>query len=57
MREYDIFPASTSNQITEEYYMFLVEQINRGTCSKKVQRVLHKNGNYKYFTHYLISEM
>lgn len=57
MREYDTFPASTSNQITEEYYMFLVGQISRGTCSKKVQKVLHENGNHKYFTFHLISEV
>lgn len=57
MKQYDTFPASASNQITESYYMTLVEQINRGTCSKKVGRVLHRNGNYTYFTYHLISVM
>ena len=55
MREYEIFPASDSNQITEEYYMVLVGQINNGTCSKKVSQVIHRNGSYIYFTYHLIS--
>jgi len=57
MREYEIFPASDSNQITEDYYMVLVGQINNGTCSKKVSQVIHRNGSYIYFTYHLISEM
>lgn len=57
MREYCIFPVSRSNQITEEYYMFLVGQINRRTCSKKVCRVLRENGTHKYFTYHLISTL
>ena len=56
MREY-ICPASTSNQITKDYYYSLVEQINNRTCSKKVSKVLRKNGNYEYFTYHLISTM
>lgn len=55
MVEYEIFPATSSNAITKEYYMFLVDQINRGTCSKKVEQILHQNGNYKYFTYHLVS--
>ncbi len=55
MREYDIHAATTSNQITAEYYFTLVGQINRGTCTKKVQKVTHKNGNYVYETYHLIS--
>lgn len=50
-----IFPATNSNQITEEYYNVLIGQINRGTCSKKVCRVLRSNGSYKYFTYHLVS--
>lgn len=57
MREYDIFPASSSNQITAEYYFVLVEQINNGACSQKVQRILRKNGNHTYFTYHLITVM
>lgn len=51
----DIYPASQSNAITEEYYNFLVGQVNRGTCSHKVSRVLRRNGTYTYFTYHLIS--
>lgn len=50
-----IFPASTSNQMTEEYYNFLVGQINRGVSKHKVCRVLHQNGSHKYFTYHLVS--
>jgi len=55
MREYDTFPASESNQMNKEYYYVLVEQINNGTCSKKVSKVLRENGSYKYFTYHLVS--
>ena len=57
MKEYNLYPASVSNQITESYYFALVEQINNGTCSKKVSKVLRKNGSQEYFTHHLISTM
>ena len=43
-----------SNQITKEYYYTLVGQINNGTCTKKVCKILHTNGTYKYFTYHLI---
>lgn len=55
MKELGIFPATISNQITEEYYLFLVGQMNRGTTSQKVQKVLHENGTSKYFTYHLIT--
>lgn len=55
MKEYYTFPASTGNQITKEYYHVLVEQINNGTCSQKVSKILRKNGNHEYFTYHLIS--
>jgi hypothetical protein len=57
MKESNIYPASVSNQITESYYFALVEQINNGTCSKEVGKVLRKNGSYEYFTYHLISTM
>lgn len=57
MIKYDIFPATTSNQITKDYYYTLIEQINKGTCSKKVARMLHENGTHKYFTYHLVSVM
>lgn len=56
MSKYETFPVSTSNQITKEYYDFIVEQINNSTCSKAVQRVLNANGTHQYFTYHLISE-
>ena len=55
MDEYSVFPTSASNQITKEYYYTLIGQINNGTCSKKVSKVLRKNGSYEYFTYHLIS--
>lgn len=54
MRKYDVQAASTANQITAEYYFFLVGQINAGTCSKVVRKVLHKNGSHEYFTYHLV---
>lgn len=55
MKDCDIFPPTRSNEITKEYYLCLVEQINNGTCSKKVCRVQHNNGTHKYETYHLIS--
>lgn len=55
MKESNLYPVSLSNQITASYYFTLVEQINNGTCSKKVGKVLRKNGSYEYFTYHLIS--
>jgi hypothetical protein len=49
------FPASTSNQITSEYYFVLAEQINNGTCTKQVAKILKRNGSHTYFTYHLIS--
>lgn len=57
MREYNVYPASVSNQISASYYFVLVGQINNGTCSKKVGKVLRKNGSYEYFTYHLLSVM
>lgn len=36
-------------EITEDYFMFLIGEINRGTLNKRVHRVLQINGNFKYF--------
>ncbi|GAB6462018.1 hypothetical protein bcgnr5390_11030 [Bacillus luti] len=55
MKESNVYPASVSNQITEGYYFVLVGQINNGTCSKKVGKVLRKNGSYEYVTYHLTS--
>ena len=50
-----MFPATNSNQITESYYNSLIGQINNGTCSLKVSKILRKNGMNKYFTYHLIT--
>lgn len=36
-------------EIGEEYFMFLIGEINRGTSSKRVHRVMQINGRDKYF--------
>lgn len=48
------YPASSSNQITREYYNFLVGEINRGTVLKAVCRI--ENKVFGTTSHYLISE-
>lgn len=48
--------ASASNQITAGYYFCLTDQINNGTCSKKVCQILRRNGSYEYFTYHLLEE-
>ena len=50
-----MYSASTSNQITKEYYNSLIGQINNGTCSKQVSKRLRKNGSHEYFTYHLVS--
>lgn len=43
----NIFPYSHSNQITEDYYWFLLGEINRGTIKGAVCRIEYpKFGNY-----------
>lgn len=54
--EYPLFPATRSNEITEGYYFCIVGQISRGTCSKKVQKIMRRNGSHEYFTYHLVSE-
>ena len=36
-------------EITENYFMFLIGEINRGTSSKRVYRNLQINGRFQYF--------
>ena len=50
-----MFPASRSNEITEGYYFHLIGEINRKVTTKKVHKILRKNGSYTYFTYHLIS--
>lgn len=57
MIEYTIYPATTSNQITKSYYFSLLDQINRGTCSKTVKELIRRNGTYEYSTYHLTSVM
>lgn len=57
MMQYKIYPPSISNQITAEYYFHLIGQINRGTCSKKAIKIIHRNGSYIYETYHLVDCM
>lgn len=41
------------NQITEDYYLFLVGEINRGTIKKAVCRI--ENKTFDIVSYYLIS--
>jgi len=50
----DTFPTSSSNQITKEYYDFLVGEINRGTIFKAVCRI--ENKIFGVTSYFLISE-
>lgn len=36
-------------EITENYFMFLKGEINRGVSSKQVHRTMQINGCYHYF--------
>ena len=51
----DTFPASQSNQISKEYYNFLVGEINRGTILRGVCRI--ENKIFGTTSYYLISTM
>lgn len=35
----DTFPATQGNEITKEYYNFLIGEINRGTTLKAICRI------------------
>lgn len=48
------FPASQGNQITKEYYNFLVGEINRGIILKAVCRI--ENKIFGVISYHLISE-
>lgn len=45
----DTRPASQANQITKEYYNFLVGEINRGTIKKAVAKKTHVATGTEYF--------
>jgi hypothetical protein len=49
------FPASCSNQITKEYYNFLVGEINRGTIFRAVCRI--ENKIFGVTSYFLISQL
>lgn len=38
-----------ANEISEEYYMFLIGEINRGVTRKRVHKTLQINGRFRYF--------
>ena len=44
-----MFPASSGNKITYEYFCVL-----GGLASAKVQKIQHNNGSYVYFTYHLL---
>jgi hypothetical protein len=48
------YPATQGNQITKEYYNFLVGEINRGTMRKAVCRI--ENKTFGTISYYLISD-
>ena len=48
------YPASNSNEITRDYYNFLVGEINRGTIRRAVCRV--ENQTFDTIRYFLISE-
>ena len=50
----DTYPASQSNQITKEYYDFLVGEINRNVIKKVVCRV--EDDRFGKIFYYLVSE-
>ena len=49
------FPASRANQITKEYYNFLVGEINRGTIFRAVCRI--ENKIFGVVSYFLISQL
>ena len=50
-----IYPTSSSNGITKEYYNFLVGEINRGTIHKAVCKVTDERF-YNAVGYYLVSD-
>jgi len=50
----DTYPASSSNQITKEYYNHLIGEINRGVVHKAICRI--ENKIFGTVSYYLISE-
>ncbi|MCR6108670.1 hypothetical protein HXA34_20455 [Salipaludibacillus agaradhaerens] len=48
-------PASASNEISEAYYMTVVEMQNAGTTNLRVAKILRQHGTYCYHTHHLIT--
>jgi hypothetical protein len=53
-KKIDTFPCSRGNQITAEYYWFLVGEINRGTILRAVCR--KENTVFGVTSYYLISQ-
>jgi len=51
----DTVPTSNGNQITKEYYNFLVGEINRGTIFRAVCRI--ENKIFGTTSYYLISTL
>ena len=51
----ETYPATQGNQITKEYYNFLVGEINRGTIHRAVCRI-ENTKFYNDVRYYLISD-
>lgn len=49
------YPATTSNQITPDYYRTVIEMQNAGTTQLRAQRVTHQNGRHTYETYHLVT--
>jgi len=45
-----MFPATTSNQITYNYFCTL-----GGLSNKTVQKLQHNNGSFVYYTYHLLT--
>jgi len=50
-----LYPTSSGNRITKEYYNFLVGEINRGVIHKAVCKVTDERF-YNAVSYYLVSE-
>ena len=50
-----MYPPTTSNQITKEYYNHLIGEQNRGTTKLRVCVVTRTNGSHRYETYHLVS--
>lgn len=50
------YPASSSNQITRDYYHTVLELMRLNATAHRVARIAHYNGKHCYYTYHLISK-